>query len=161
MTQKELKGLSRNDLLELLIAQTEKCEAMEKELTQAKATIESREILISNCGSLAEAAMQVNQMDQAADKAAGQYLSNVMRMCRDVEKKCANLEAECAERSEELMGDTKKKCAAMEQETQARCAEMLKDAETKSQAYWTEVHTKLEQYCATHQSLAALLQQKG
>ncbi len=160
MTDKELKGLSRNDLLELLIAQTSKCEALEAQLTEAQAALQSREILISNSGSLAEAAMQMNRVFQAADQAAAQYLSNVMRMCKEQEEKCATLEADYAERSEALIGETMRKCAAMQQETEARCAEMLRNAETQSQAYWTEVYTKLEQYCATHESLTALLQKK-
>ncbi len=161
MTKKELKGLSRNDLLELLIMQTTKCEALEAELTKAKATLESREILIKNSGSLAEAAMKMNQMFQAADQAASQYLTNILRMCREQEERCASLEADYEKCAESLLGDTKRKCAEMEQETEARCAEMLRNAEEQSKAYWAETHSKLERYCATHESLTALLQQKG
>lgn len=169
---KELKSLSRGDLLELLLAQTERAEQMERELADAKRRAESREIVIAKAGTLAEAAMQINQVWQAADQAAAQYLSNVMRMYEEQLEKNEELEREYAQRKQELLGDSTRKCEEMEREsrrkceelereTKARCDEMLQKAKTESEAYWNQVYSKLEQYCAAQESLKAILQMKG
>ncbi len=161
MNTKEVKNLSRSDLLEMLIEQTEKADRMEKELEEAKRKVEDREIIISKAGTLAEAAMQMNEVWQAADKAAAQYLSNIMRMYEEQERKYMDLERDYAKRSEELMGETIRKCEEMEQQTKARCEEMTQKAEAESQAYWNAVYEKLEQYCSAHDSLKSLLRSKG
>ena len=77
MTDKELKRLSRRELLEMLVVQTRKVEQLEKQLMDANAKLESRKIEIENCGSLAEAVMQLNGIFEAAENAAQQYLENI------------------------------------------------------------------------------------
>ncbi len=172
MNVKELKSLSRGDLLELLLAQTERAEQMEKELADAKKRAEARDIMIERSGTLAEAAMQINEVWQAADRAAAQYLSNVMRMYDEQLEKNAELERNYAKREQELMGDTARRCRELEQETAEKCRkleqeakayydETVQKAKTESQAYWDQVYGKLEQYCSAQESLKALLQMKG
>lgn len=160
MTAKELKNLSRSDLLELLIEQTEKNIRLQKELEEARQKLLSREIAISNAGSMAEATMQLNGVMQAVDQAAAQYLTNVLKRCEEQEAKCAELEADYERRAQELMEDTRLKCAELERSTQERCDAMLQDAERESQTYWDRVYEKLEQLCACHESLKGLLQRK-
>ena len=48
-------------------------------MEQAGAELENRELVSSRAGSMAEAAMQLNGVFEAADKAARQYLENVYR----------------------------------------------------------------------------------
>lgn len=82
MTDKELRRLSRGELLEMLLEQAKEVEQLREELDQAKAQLASREIAIQNAGSIAEAALQLNGVFQAAEKAAAQYLENVSRIAR-------------------------------------------------------------------------------
>ena len=77
MTDKQLKKLSRRELLELLILQTRKVENLEKQLEEANRQLRDRRILIESSGSLAEAAMKLNGVFEAAERAAQQYLENV------------------------------------------------------------------------------------
>ena len=74
MTDKELRKLSRAELLEMLIQQIERNEELEAELKKAKTELRNRAITIENAGSLAEAALQINGVFEAADSAAKQYL---------------------------------------------------------------------------------------
>ena len=172
MNVKELKSLSRTDLLELLLAQTERVEAMEIELADAKKRAEARDIIIERSGTLAEAAMQINRVWQAADRAAAQYLSNVLRMHDEQLEKLGALEQDYAKRERELMGETIQKCEEMEQQTMEKCRKMEQEAQAfydetvqkakaESQAYWDQVYGKLEQFCSAQESLKALLQMKG
>ena len=172
MNVKELKSLSRGDLLELLLAQTERVEQMEAELADAKERATARDIIIERSGTLAEAAMQINEVWQAADRAAAQYLSNVMRMYDEQLEKNAELERNYARREQELLGETARRCEELERQTIESCRkleqeakayydETVQKAKTESEAYWNQVYGKLEQYCAAQESLKALLQMKG
>lgn len=80
MTDKELRRLSRSELLEMLIAQTEENSQLKIRLKQAEAQLRDRRIEIDKAGSLAEAALSLNGVFQAAEAAAQQYLENIQRI---------------------------------------------------------------------------------
>ena len=86
MTDKELRRLSRRELLEMLIAETEENTRLRGELEQARAKLADRRILLEKSGSMAEAALRLNGVMEAADKAALQYLENVRRMAQEKEE---------------------------------------------------------------------------
>ena len=77
MTDKELHKLSRKELLEMLLAQTQENEKLKEELRRAQRQLSDRRLLQENAGSMAEAAMRLNAVFEAADRAAQQYLENV------------------------------------------------------------------------------------
>lgn len=79
MTSKELKRLSRRELLEMLIEQMKENQRLRSRLEQVEAELENRELVSLRAGSMAEAAMRLNGVFEAADKAARQYLENVYR----------------------------------------------------------------------------------
>lgn len=77
MTDKELKRLKRVDLLELLIAQSRENERLRKELEETRRELETKELKLEQAGSIAEAALQLNGVFEAAQAAADQYLLSV------------------------------------------------------------------------------------
>jgi len=83
MTKQELKRLSRADLLELLVAQVKENEQLRDQLAQVQEQLADRELKISQAGSIAEAALQVNRVFEAAQLAADQYLENIHRLARE------------------------------------------------------------------------------
>lgn len=83
MTDKELKRLSRSELLQLLISQIELNEKLNAQIVQLQARLDDRRILLSNAGSIAEASLQLNQVFEAAQAAAQQYLDNVRLLCEE------------------------------------------------------------------------------
>lgn len=80
MTDRELKKLSRAELLELLLEKSRENEQLRAQLEEAKEQLASRTIQLANAGSIAEAALQLNGVFEAADRAAQQYLENVRRI---------------------------------------------------------------------------------
>lgn len=86
MTDKELRRLNRRELLEMLIAETEENTRLRSELEQTRAKLADRRILLEESGSMAEAALRLNGVLEAADKAALQYLENVRRMAQEKEE---------------------------------------------------------------------------
>lgn len=88
MTNKELKKLSRADLLELLLVQTREAERLKKKLVAAEKELEERQIRMSAVGNLAEAMVEVNGVMAAAQATAEQYLENIAAMEEEARKKC-------------------------------------------------------------------------
>lgn len=80
MTDKDLKRLRRDELLEMLIAQSKRTEQLERELDEARAALQSRDIFLEEAGSIAEAALRINGVFEAAQAAAQQYLDNIRRI---------------------------------------------------------------------------------
>ena len=77
MIEKDIKKLSRQELLELLLEQTQRREELEKELEETKKLLEEKEILLESAGSIATAALEINKVFEAADMAARQYVKSV------------------------------------------------------------------------------------
>lgn len=80
MTDAELKKLKRNELLQMLIEQSKVVEALKAELEEKDRLLKEKEILINNAGSIAEAALGLNKVFEAAQAAADQYLYNVKNL---------------------------------------------------------------------------------
>ena len=80
MTDKELRRMSRLELLEILIEQMEENERLRQELNKVQTELEHLQSAVKRVGTLAEAAMEINGVFEAADKAAKGYLENVRRL---------------------------------------------------------------------------------
>lgn len=77
MTDKELRKLNRAQLLEMLIEQSKEVASLKEQLKEANKKLENRQIMIENSGSIAEAALRLNGVFEAAQNAAEQYLENI------------------------------------------------------------------------------------
>ena len=75
MTRKELGRLSRSALLELLIDQME-------ENQQLRSKLEEQNLIMETSGTMAEAALKLSGIFEAADRAAALYLKNMERKAR-------------------------------------------------------------------------------
>lgn len=84
MTEKELKKLNRYQLLELLVIQTERADALQKKVDELEEELEKREISLSQLGSIAEAAMHVSGVFEASQKAADLYLESAKKQADDI-----------------------------------------------------------------------------
>ncbi len=80
MTEKELKKLNRQELLEILLAQSKMIDRLQAKLKDANEKLAERELKISEAGSIAEASLVLNHIFEDAQKAADQYLENIRRM---------------------------------------------------------------------------------
>ena len=100
MAKSELRRLNREQLLQLLLETEEDNERLREENAQLRAQLQERFIRVEKCGSLAEAALALNGVFEAADAACRQYMENVQRRV-DVamlqnEEKCRRMQEESA-----------------------------------------------------------------
>lgn len=116
MTDKEIKRLSRGDLIDI-IYQLQKNEAnLIKMNEDLKVRLASKEMKIENAGSIAEAAISVSGVFEKAQQAADIYLSELHRMNDDVEERhkarMEQAEVEASKIVEEAKATAKAKIAA-------------------------------------------------
>ena len=135
MTEKELRKLNRAELLELLLELSRENEALQAQLKQTEAALSDRRLQIDEAGSIAEAALRLSGIFEAAQEAADQYLSSV---------------SERTARQEEI-------CIRMEAETKRKCDEMVERARLDSQRYWDEISRRMEDFYNAHAGLRELL----
>ncbi|MBQ8972372.1 MAG: hypothetical protein IJ074_04755 [Clostridia bacterium] len=83
MTDKELRKLRRDDLLQILIDQQKQIETLNRQLEEANRALEDRTIAIEESGSIAEAALKLNHVFSDAQSAADQYLAHIRAGAED------------------------------------------------------------------------------
>lgn len=157
MTDNELKKLSRNGLLQMLLEQSREVQSLRAQLAEAQSALQDRTIAIDKAGSIAEASLQLNGVFQAAQAACQQYMDNISSLSQRQEEVCARMEAESRQRAEQMIADAQRQKEATERETQQYCAELLEKARAESQVYWDSVSQKLEAFSAEHAELQWLL----
>jgi len=91
MKKKELKRLSRAELLELLLLQTKETERLQAELDEARRALEDRNLRLSKTGDLAQAVLEINGVMTSAQAAAEQYLENIARMEAETRERCQGI----------------------------------------------------------------------
>ncbi|HIU30231.1 MAG TPA: hypothetical protein IAD50_08050 [Candidatus Egerieisoma faecipullorum] len=146
MTERELRRLSRKDLLEMMIEQKKELEALKLELEEARKALQNREIMLNEAGSIAIAALQINGIFEAAQAAGQQYLENIQKLNERQAAICAKRDADSKAEADRLL-----------KETAERCRELEEEAKQKSDAYWLEVSRRLQSFYDTHQELKQLL----
>ena len=157
MTEKELKRLSRSDLLEMLIDQSVELKKAQKSLRSAESELSSRRIAIDEAGSIAEASLRVNGVFEAAQAACEQYMENIRTLSEHQEEVCRRREEESVQKAAARLTETEYRCAELEAETKEKCEKMLAKAKAESEAYWNEISQKLEAFCSKHAEVRELL----
>jgi cell division septum initiation protein DivIVA len=79
MENKEIKKLKRTELLTLLLEVTQENEELKRQIAELTQQLNSREVAIEKSGSIAEAALQLSGVFEAAQKAADIYLYNLKK----------------------------------------------------------------------------------
>lgn len=142
MTDKQLRKLSRGELLELLLAQTRESEQLRRELEETKRKLEDRQLQVQNAGSVAQAAMQLHNIFESAQDAADQYLENIHSRLENQEEELNRLEQESAARAAQMIANA-------EQQRDTMLAQAKEDAE----AYWQAASAKVKELLGQHEGV--------
>lgn len=135
MTERELRRLSRTDLLELLLVQRRENEQLRCLLDQAQAQLADRTIQINKAGSIAEASLQLSDIFTAAQDSCQSYVDNIKLL---------------SERQNAV-------CQQMEQETREKCDRMIAEAELKTQQCWDNCSAKIRQLVESFEGLQQVM----
>ena len=130
MTDRQLRKASRVDLLKLLLEERKEKEELRQQLLQTQEQLQQRKIAIDQSGTLAEAALKLSGIFDAAQIACQYYTENI----RDL-----------SGRQEEI-------CRTMEQESREKCDRMLEQAKQMARVYWDEYSEKCSRYMKSVES---------
>ena len=97
MTEKNLQKLKREELLEMLIAQSKEMETLRVQMSEMQKKLDDRQICLERAGSIAEASLQINGVFDAAQAAAQQYLENIRHLSEHQEQICREMEQKTKE----------------------------------------------------------------
>ena len=86
MNEKELRKISRKELLELLLEQANRIVDLEKELADANAKLEDKRIMLNEAGNLAEASLKITDLFQKTMETCKIYSDNIEELNSRIEK---------------------------------------------------------------------------
>lgn len=169
MTEVELRKMNRAELLELLITVSKENEALRKQVEKQAQLLEERTIVKDKAGSIAEAALQLNGVFDAAQAAAEQYLENIRtheQYCQGfreaAEREAAEILCAAQQEAKTVEETAQQKARIIEETAQQKAKAMEETAQQKAEAYWSVVSGRLASFYAEHQGLREQLQaEKG
>ena len=109
MVSKELKKLSRRELVDIIYQMKKNEEQMQEEITSLQAQLQDRRIRISEAGSISEAAMSITDVFLTAQTTADLYLHEISCMKEDAQKECAQIIEEARKKAEKILLDAENK----------------------------------------------------
>lgn len=157
MTDKELQKLSRSALLEMLLEQSRENDRLRAQVEKLARQLSDRQFKIDQAGSIAEASMQINQVFEAAQAAAEQYLENIRALSGRQEQICRKLEEESTQKANALLAETERKCRTMEAATTEKCARMTKEAEESADRIWADTQAGIQKLIDDQAGLREIL----
>lgn len=144
MTEKDLKKLSRIDLVEMLLEMSKENMRLQGHLEQAEKKISDRMLIIENAGSLADASMQLNRVFEAAQAAADQYLANIQIRDEELHLRCERIEQETRAKCDQMLNDTNDHCVELEQAARKKREDMIQTARNQVEEYLQMINRRVQ-----------------
>lgn len=151
MAEKELRGMSRPELIEIIYALKSNEESLQKKNAHLEEQLNDRTIQISEAGSIAEAALQLNDIFSTAQIAADDYLTSIKaaNVSMEEEQKAAAKEAErvvaeAQAQAEQIVAEANAEAARIMTMAKEKADNTLSEAEAASQHMTDTAQKKAE-----------------
>lgn len=153
MTEKDLKKMGRRELIEIIAAQKRTELELRERLAKAEAELSDRTIQIANAGSIAEAALSLNDVFSAAQAAADTYLQSIYSCNSDLEKRISQAEEESAR----ILENAEKEAQARIQEAEKLSADKIAEADAQINQRWSAFQENVEKVLHSSSELSVFL----
>ena len=153
MTDKEFKRLSRSELIDIIYELQKQNEEKDAQVEKLQKDLEDRELKISNAGSIAEAALQVNGVFEAAQAAADQYLSAL----RESDQECKRRLEEAEQEKRRIVREAELQAQMTIREAKTESERVIGEAEIKAKASWDIFEKKANELISAHAELQSLM----
>lgn len=164
MTDKELRRLGRPELIEIIYQLEKSQEESRQEIARLQVRLQDRTLRLSEAGSIAQAALQVNGVMEAAQAAADQYVQaaeadrqQARTELSDAQARAERLVADAQAQAERLVADAQTQADAILSDAQAQARTVTDQAEQHARNHWDLFREKAEQLIRDHHELSALL----
>lgn len=154
MTQKELRRLSRVELLDILYEQQRQLEQNQAETERLRQALNDRQLKITEAGSIAEAAVRVSGVFEAAQAAADQYLASVKAASAGMAEQTDRTQQQC----EAQLRAAEEKADEIIRSAQEEADRLLAGAQEQITARWEEFRKNADALIQAHDELRMLIQ---
>jgi len=116
MTDKEFRRLSRSQLIEIIYQLQLKQEELTADNEKLSKALADKRLRVSKAGNIAEAALEIHNVMQAAQDAAAHYLEEIQirvdneyqQILKEAKEKAANIIEKAHEEADEIVAQAKK-----------------------------------------------------
>ena len=129
MPDRELRHMRRTELVEIILALKQSEDRLRAENAALSAQLQERQIHIENAGSIAQAALELNKVFEAAQAAADEYVASVLAANKNTDAAASALRAQAEAEAQQILAQAQTEAANLKARTQQQC-----DAETEAAA---------------------------
>ena len=140
MIGKELKRLSRRELVDIIYQLKKNDQEKQEKLSKLEEALQEKRIRMSVAGSIAEAAIDITQIFSTAQRTADLYLHEIAAMKEEAERECAAMMEEAQAKAAAILAEGEKQFAELNarykveyQKYQQLKADIQKLEQTKNQ----------------------------
>ena len=107
MISKELKRLSRRELVDIIYQLKKNEQEKQEQIAALEEELQERRIRISVAGSIAEAAVDITNVFSTAQRTADLYLHEIASMKEDTERECAKMLEDARKQAEMILAEAR------------------------------------------------------
>ncbi len=152
MADRELRKLSRLELIDLIYQLRQENDELEQRLSETSKHLEEKAIVLKESGSIAEAALALNGVFDTAQRAADQYLLSVKSAHENTEKQIREAQQQCAQMLAEASAKAEKIISGAETER----LEKLAAADRECKKKYDQLVARANQYIREHPEICPL-----
>ena len=149
MADRELRRMHRAELIEIIYALKQSEDQLKAQNAALTAQLQDRQLRLESAGSIAQAALELNNVFAAAQAAADDYLHSVQASLADTNATAANTLSQAQQECDAMTAAAAQKRT----QTEADCKAMVERAEQEVQQRWQAFDHKanelLDQYRST------------
>ena len=153
MTDKELRHLSRLELIDIIYELQKQNDASAAQIQELQEKLKEKELRIANAGSIAEAAVSINGVFEAAQAAADQYLLSVKAVNSAVAEKLDEAERQ----RQAILSDAEQRAAKLNAAAERKARAMIAEANAQIGEKWAAFEKRTNELIAAREELLALI----
>ena len=153
MTDKELKHLNRGELIDIIYELQKRYADSENEVERLQADLNKKELSIAESGSIAEAALKVNGVFEAAQAAADQYLLSIQSANADMAAKIERAKKQ----SEDVLRQANLRAESIVQAAEKKAASIIANANQEAEVSWNQFQKKADEQIRARAELSAMV----
>ncbi len=164
MKKTELQKMSRLELIEIIYALQQEEKLLEEEKKKLEDTIANWTIQIEEAGSIAEAAIKINGVFEAAQTAANQYLDHLRKENSQAETQISHLVENTKQEQALLLSQAQEQADSIVQEAnqyrssvQRECKLLISQTEESIKEKWAAFDRRVQSLLESHNELSVFL----
>ena len=150
MADRELRRMHRAELIEIIYALKQSEDQLKAQNAALTAQLQDRQLRLEKAGSIAQAALELNNVFAAAQAAADDYLHSVQANLADTDAAAANTLSQARSEAKRILEQAQADADSLKAQTRQECSAMVEQAEQEVQQRWQTFDRKanalLDQY---------------